>query len=146
MLQALHDMLNVIDLLGKTFTAEEDDSFTRTVMEEDEGHGVYSHHVESTNGLWKMNLDTNGVVETIFLQAKPSSSLPFGLEASMTPDDVVSLFGAPDRTGEEKEIEFLGKYGPWLRFDREDMCIHVEFNIGTHSLKQITVMLPEIAP
>ena len=139
-------MLNVIDLLGKTFSAEEDGSFTRTVMEEDEGHGVYSHHVESKSGLWQMNLDTNGIVETIFLQAMPASSLPFGLEASMKPDDVVRLFGTPDKSGVEKEIEFLGTYGPWLRFDREEICIHVEFHTGAHSLKRVTLMLPEIAP
>lgn len=139
-------MLNIIDLLGKAFTEEGDGSFTRTTMEGDEGHGVFTHQVEENNGLWQMNLDADGVVQTIFLPAEPDSTLPFDLEASMRPKDVAKLLGTPSKTGEEQEIAYLGKYGPWLRFDRKNLCIHVEFHAGTHSIKRLTVMLPEVAP
>ncbi|OZG72412.1 hypothetical protein BTA51_14875 [Hahella sp. CCB-MM4] len=139
-------MLNVIDFLGKAFTAEEDGSFIRTTIEGDEGHGLYSHHIEARNGLWQMNLDGNGVVQTIFLQVDPKSSLPFGLEAGMAPRDVLARFGIPDKKGDEQVNKLLGKYGPWMRFDREAMSIHVEFHADSHLLKQITIMLPEVAP
>jgi hypothetical protein len=139
-------MIDLIDLLGQVFTLRDDGSFTRTKMEGDEGHGEYSHHVEAKSGLWQMNLEANGVVNTIFLNAEAKSSLPFGLKPSMVPRDVVALLGSPDKSGEEQEVEFLGRCGPWLRFERETMCIHAEFHAGTHLLKQVTVMLPEIAP
>lgn len=137
--------MNVIDLLGKAFT-EEDGSFTRTTLEGDEAHGVYTHHIEENNGLWQMNLDANGVVQTIFLPAESGNTLPFGLAASMRPNDVEKLLGLPQKKGEEQKVEFLGTYGPWMRFDRENMCIHAEFHAGTHLIKQVTLMLPEVAP
>ena len=99
-------MMNFIDLLGKTFS-EKDGSFTHTTLEGDEGHGVYTHHIEENNGLWQMNLDANGVVQTIFLPAKPGNVLPFGLEASMRPSDVQELLGLRKKWGKSKRSSFL---------------------------------------
>jgi hypothetical protein len=139
-------MLKFIELLGKPFNLKEDGSFTCSSLEGDEGHGVYTQHVEENSGLWQMNLNSNGVVETIFLSAVPEATLPYGLEASMKPNDVRQLLGTPDNSAEEQVIEYLGKYGPWLRYDREDVCIHVEFHVGACSIKKVTIMLPEVAP
>ena len=133
-------------MLGKPFTLKENGTFIRSSLEVDEGHGVYTHHVEENNGLWQMNLDEKGIVQSIFLPAVAESTLPFGLNAQMQPEDVKQVLGSPDKAGEEKEIEFLGMYGAWLRFDRKDICIHVEFNLGAQSIKQVTLMLPEVAP
>jgi hypothetical protein len=138
--------MNVIDLLGKAFTEEDNGSFARITLEGDEGHGVYTHHVEEKNGAWQINLDANGVVQTIFLPAEPGNTLPFSLEASMSPNDVEKLLGIPQKRGVEQEVKYLGTYGPWMRFDKEDMCIHVEFHARTHLIKQVTLMLPEVAP
>lgn len=138
--------MNYIDMLGKPFNLKEDGSFLRSSLEGDEGHGVYTHHVEENNGLWQMNLNDKGIVQTIFLPAVTETALPFGLNSQMQPEDVTQLLGTPNKTGEEQEIEFLGMHGAWLRFDQKDICIHVEFNLGANSIKQVTLMLPEVAP
>ena len=139
-------MLDVANLLGKVFSENEDDSFSRVELEGDEGHGDFTHHVEGINGLWALNLNADSVVETVFLHAHPSVDLPFGLRPSMQPKDVENLLGAPTKLGVEQVVPSLGTYGAWLRFDREHVSIHTEFYLGSQLLKLVTLMLPKVVP
>ena len=139
-------MTNLTELLGKDFSAVNDGTFVKSSMELDEGHDDHSHYVESKDGTWQLNLDTRGVVQTIFLTAQLATALPYHLKSSMTPEEVKILLGEPDKSGEDQQIDFLGRYGPWYRYDKPDVCVHIQFCTGDHNLEKVTLMLPEVAP
>ena len=139
-------MKNLTDLLGKEFSAEDDGTYVKSSMELDEGHGDYSHHVEAKDGTWQLNLDAKGIVQTIFLTSQSPTPFPYDLKPSMSPEEVENLLGPPNKSGEEHEIEFLGRYGPWYRYDKSDVCVHIQFTTGDHNLEKVTLMLPDVAP
>ena len=72
--------------------------------------------------------------------------LPFGIKSNMSLADVVALFGSPSKRGNAFNDEILGKIGNWVRFDQADRSIHVEFDYDGNYVKQVTLMLPDIAP
>ena len=62
--------------------------------------------VVAQDGSWEFLLDQGGNISTIFLYAEMGSPLPFGLEARMSPEDVLSILGTP--TGEAPESAIPG--------------------------------------
>ncbi len=54
--------------------------------------------------------------------------------------------GEPTRSGEAKTIHGLGRMGPWDRYDRPAVCIHVRYTEGGERVEMITLMAPDAAP
>ena len=139
-------MLNFVDLLGRQLVVEDGSSIRRFSLEGDEGHGEYTHHAEDVEAGWEMNLGEDGEVQSIFLSQKAANSFPFGLKQSMGPQQVEALLGSPSKSAEEREVQFLGRYGAYRRFDWEHICVHVQFELGGASIHQVSLMLPKVAP
>jgi len=94
-----------------------------------------------------------GRVDSAFIFVVPSQgytpfagSLPGGLSASDTRQDVRRRFGMPERSGDAFTHRILGRQGAWDRFAVGPLCVHFRYIDTGERIGQVTIMLAESAP
>ncbi len=141
--------MDPLELLGKSFASVEfdlDHKGIANVFEENETGEENQQCVEATDGSWELLLEPTGVIKTIFLYADKGCTLPSGLAAGMTPQQVQGLLGKPSRSGSESVQPILGPKGSWNRYHYPSHVLHIEYTCGRPLLQKVTFMLPKNAP
>ena len=72
--------------------------------------------------------------------------LPHGLSATMGRDQVRSLLGRPERSGEASRLPVLGDKPAWDRFVVDESRLHVSYRLGSPGISMLTLMTAESAP
>ncbi|SRR5579871_174460 len=110
------------------------------------------HFAEMEMKLYRQNgvdiyVGKDGRVVSLFLygvamedHAPYAGPLPEGLSFAATLDDVTRDLGPPSRTGRQK-----GANTPWIRYDRTQYALHLQFSPGGEHIERVTVMTPEMA-
>ena len=116
------------------------------VFDELEEGEEQDYSVSSSDGSWEISLGENHKIETIFLYDVCRYSNLIGINKYSTKEQVKALYGEPTKTGEPTNSEYLGKSGAWLRYDFDDHCMHIEYEVESNAIKMVTIMLPKVAP
>ena len=92
-------------------------------------------------------------VNTVFLYAAPAEgfepfrgSLPGGLTAQATRQEVLRRFGIPERSGEAVTIPGLGRQGAWDRFVVGSVCVHFQYTEPEERIHLVSLMVAGKAP
>jgi hypothetical protein len=140
---------NPWEILGKNFLEIEDISEhngRKVVLEDLEEGEKPEYYVSAKDETWEILLGKNNRVETIFLYLERNCEGILGITKFMNSADIIKLIGQPTESEEKQFVPILGEYGAWERYDFDRYCIHIEHNIEDTEVKQITIMLPEVAP
>ena len=93
------------------------------------------------------------VVSSVFVYCSPiqrftpyAGPLPHGLTAPMGRDEVRSLLGPSERSGEASRLPVLGDKPAWDRFVVEEGRLHVSYRLGSPGISMLTLMTGESAP
>lgn len=93
------------------------------------------------------------VVSSVFVYCSPvegfepyAGPLPHGLTAAMSRDQVRSVLGPPERSGEASRLPVLGDRPAWDRFVVAEGRLHVSYRLGSAGISMLTLMTPETAP
>ena len=93
------------------------------------------------------------VVSMVFVYCTPTEGfepyggpLPHGLAAPMSRDQVRSLLGRPERSGEASWLPVLGDKPAWDRFVVDEGRLHVSYRLGSPGISMLTLMTAESAP
>ena len=108
-------------------------------------------------GLPKTGIDISfddGRVSSVFLygpskrDAHFTGPLPLGIEWSTSFDLAMTILGSPSHHshGDDDVDGPLGPLPPWMRFDYDDHCIHIQFTSDKSRTAMVTVMTAERAP
>ncbi|MBM79058.1 MAG: hypothetical protein CMJ78_00495 [Planctomycetaceae bacterium] len=97
----------------------------------------------------------SGRVSTVFLYG-PSKrqqdyyrgQLPKELDWEMSFDTVGLAHGTPSRHshGDRSASGPLGPLPPWVRYDGDDHCVHIQFTTDKCRIEMVTIMTAERAP
>lgn len=107
------------------------------------------NYVFSNQGL-QLRCDEHDRISAIFLEHGKSkfdigdrlADLPF----SYGRERVLSRFGKPSKSGDEKSHPILGDYGAWDRFFLQSYTIHIEYQINSDFIRRITFMKEDAVP
>jgi hypothetical protein len=96
----------------------------------------------------------NGRVSTVFLYGPPQRALhytgplPLGIEWSTSFDLAITILGSPSRHshGDNNPNQLLGPLPPWLRYDDDSHCVHIQFTPDKCQTAMVSVMTAERAP
>ena len=96
----------------------------------------------------------NGRVSTVFLYGPSqrethfTGPLPLGIEWSTSFDLAMTILGSPSRHshGDNNQNCPLGPLPPWVRYDADDHCIHIQFTPDKSQTAMVSVMTAERAP
>lgn len=89
------------------------------------------------------------IIHTIFLYADERGGFReplFEIALSLSRDEVLAHFGAPSKSGSGTSDPILGEFGPWDRFERPGLAIHVEYRPGSDAIRLITLMRSDVVP
>ncbi len=105
------------------------------------------YFVKSESGSFKMILDKNRNIQTIFLfPLEDSFFLMKGYNVDMGRTGVRNKLGNPDKVGEPFVSPILGSTGGFDRYDR-NVVYHFEYEDAEQKrIKKITLMSKETAP
>lgn len=103
--------------------------------------------VELRDGSMDFLLTESRKVKTVFVHSVAAISSLVGIDADKASvADVIAKFGSATRGGEETKIPVLGKKGAWLRYDKPNEVVHLEFRLGGTGIHMLTLMTPSDAP
>ena len=105
-------------------------------------------------GLGVSFVAADGRITTVHVHVQPDAEngayradLPWGLRRDMRRDDVRSLLGIPERSGEQTNVPVLGVRAPWDRFSSHGLLLHVRYCRDDYpGIEKLALMLPEVAP
>ncbi|MCW3640077.1 hypothetical protein [Burkholderia cenocepacia] len=66
-------------------------------------------------------------------------ALPSGLEFRMNRQEARAILGAPQKSGEEKELPLFGKTSAWDSFIVDGLRLHVEYLLGGNGIQLVTL-------
>lgn len=117
---------------------------------------------EERDGRWRVAAPALGmafvtpedrVVSMVFVYCTPiegfepyGGPLPHGLKTAMGRDQVRSLLGWPERSGEPSRLPVLGDKPAWDRFEVAEGRLHVSYRLGSPGISMLTLMTAESAP
>ncbi|GGA88215.1 hypothetical protein GCM10011521_28230 [Arenimonas soli] len=104
----------------------------------------YGMSAEAPDGTWQLSTGLDGRIRSVFLF--PHAELPLGISWTMSRHEARTLLGPPSRSQEGSTVPILGDFGPFDRFDSTFHCIHLEYDVDTDRLRQVTLMHPSAAP
>jgi len=110
---------------------------------EDDEQQEYS--IESPCGKWEVSLDSNNIITTVFLYLNNGCNGILDLDRTMGRSDVLSLLGDPISTGEPHSDPILGEFGAWEKYFYNNLYVHIEHECEDRNIKQITIMVDDIA-
>ena len=141
--------MSPLEILGRPFDQVKDQFPNSGILE------VYDcladgdeqeYYVTGPDHLWEFLLDKNSAIRTIFLYTANGHKGFDGIHHLSKQDEVLEKYGAPHKSGEEKEISILGKKGAWERYEYPTYVLHIEHSVGADTVEKITIMLPCVAP
>ena len=117
---------------------------------------------EERDGRWRVAAPALGlafvapedrVVSMVFVYCTPiegfepyGGPLPHGLKTAMSRDQVRSLLGRPERSGDASRLPVLGDKPAWDRFVVDESRLHVSYRPGSPGISMLTLMTGESAP
>ncbi len=102
--------------------------------------------VSAVDSSWEISLDENQLIKTIFIHNPDKLAIYTGISSTTTNAEIEQRFGEPSSSGAQQEIELLGKYGCWERYDKDGYSLHIQHEIDSFEIKLVTVMISEVAP
>lgn len=146
----MNNNINPLQILGKNFQQVQnilEHNGIEAIHDNLEDGEEQQYCVSAKNKTWEIHLGENNRIETIFLYLNCDRSGILGITKLMNSTDIIELLGEPTQSGEKVFIKVLDReYGSWERYDFDNYCIHIEHTLDNRGVKQITVMLPDIAP
>ena len=136
--------MNWLELLGNKFDDVKEGLDHCEPEIYNESVGEYS--VAAKDNSWEFILSENGYIITIFIYPESAKKLPENLNKDYTLQQVTEILGDPDRSGKRFDDEFIGKQGAWIRYSRENHCLHIQEKFDEEGIKLITLMTPEAVP
>lgn len=141
--------MNPFDLIGRSFSDVEqslEHSGVGGVLDDlEEGEEQY-YSVSAVDSSWEISLGENQLIETIFIHNPDRFALHTGITSTTSNLEIEKRYGKPTSSGPQSEIELLGMYGCWERYDMKKYSIHIQHEVDSIAIKQVTIMLPEVAP
>jgi len=145
----LKSRMNPLEIIGHKFDDVEHqlehDGIKGTFDDLLEGE-KQEYSVSASDGTWEISLGKENRIKTIFLYLDRGCQGILGITIAMKRGDIIEFLGKPTSSGDEGTVPFLGEYGAWERYDKENYCIHIEHYLGGNGVKKITIMLPDTAP
>jgi len=135
-----------IELLGKEFTQIAgllNSSGIEEVFDDLEEDEEQFYSVSAKDKSWELKIGNGNIVEAVFLYLDYGFESFEGVSKSTTREEILIKYGTPARSGDEREVQFLGRYGAWDRYNYGNYCVHFEHEVGSNTVKKITVMLSE---
>ena len=141
--------MSPLEVLGRTFDQVKDQFSNSGIME------VYDclaegdeqeYYVTEPNRLWEFLLDETSTIKTIFLYTAKGHKGFDGVHYLTKQDEVLRKYGAPQKSGKEKEFPILGRKGAWERYEYPTYSLRIEHSVGADTVEKITIMLPCAAP
>lgn len=117
--------------------------FDRTVDEDLPEKTV--NYVES-HGEFSMVCDSNEKIRAIFLKSSNFDEEFIGFPFSYSRDQVLSIMGAPSKSGAAYNDPILGKYGPWDRYDLHEYSMHVGYRADEDKIESVTLIRADVVP
>jgi hypothetical protein len=117
----------------------------------EEGEPVSSYLASTRDGYELLCEDGRVIAAFLLVEATHGcesfmGTLPGGLSASDTRQDVLRRFGAPERSGEAFSHQILGRSGAWDRFMVGPVCFHFQYTEPEERIRQVTLMVASRAP
>ena len=111
------------------------------VFEDLEQDEQQEYSVTCKDGSWEFSLSSTNRIETIFLYLNKGYGEYEGITSGMSKDDIISLLGFPDESGEPFFCEILGSYGGCEKYKRDDHYLHIEHVQEYSGVSKITLMV-----
>jgi hypothetical protein len=135
----------LLALLGKRRGSREFKSIEHRLREKAK---VSTHHSQRYASFEKNNISLNlgpgGIIDSLFIAACSTVSLPTGLLRSHSRQEVQKLLGRPAFSRERQE--FVGAIGPGDVFDFPDMTLAIDFSHDGNAIDKVCAMTPGAAP
>lgn len=103
-------------------------------------------HYVSARNKFSIICDDDERINTIFIESDDFDRELFSIPFSSSRNDVLSIFGAPSKSGEARRDPFLGEYGPWDRFDDARHSVHILYHAHADRIKTVTLMRADVVP
>ena len=140
------------NLIGQKLEEAILDSTTYTIennefeLELEEGFSE-EWHVKSNDSSYQMILDSNRVIQTIFLFANQDNIFPIReFHKYMGRKEIRKIMGVPSKSADVQELPILGMSFGFDRYDKE-IVYHFEYeNEDQSQIKKITLMALGTAP
>ena len=132
----------MLDYLGKPAWALlasppfESWKFKRTV--DDDLPEIRINYVSAGNK-FSFICDTDERINTIFIEADNLGRDLLDIPFSSSRDDVLKIFGVPSKSGAARKDPYLGKFGPWDRFDEAQYSILVLFHAHADRIRRVSL-------
>lgn len=99
------------------------------------------YSVESKDGTWELSLDSSNRITAVFIYLNKGHSGIHGINAKMSKDDILTLFGSPEYEGTPHIDPFLGECGAWEKYRNRDHYLHIEHENNYTGVKMVTFMV-----
>ena len=83
--------------------------------------------------------DSDERINTIFIEADNLGRDLLDIPFSSSRNDVLSVLGMPAKSGAARKDPYLGKFGPWDRFDEAQYSIHVLYHPHADRIKRVSL-------
>jgi hypothetical protein len=118
-------------------------TFERTPEEEVPTFGI--SYVCRQHGI-EFSCADDELIETIFMHLGRLDECLLDIPPVLGRSDLKDFFGPVSRSGSQSSYPVLGEKGAWMRFDRENYSIHVEFEPDQDRIRQLTLMRADVVP
>jgi hypothetical protein len=112
------------------------------------GSGLSRSYLARDAGV-EIAADTHGLVTTVFLHfhgddgfASFRGEIPGGGGIVPRRAALWARLGRPAESGDPHRVPFLGDYGPWDRWLRDDVVLHAQYDLDGENLHRITLTRP----
>ena len=102
------------------------------------------YSVSSIDNTWEMSLDDKNRIKTIFLYFNEGFTVFENIKRNMSLSNTIKLLGEPYNFGDGRSLPYLGDYGAWLKYKRENHYLHIEYEYNRDIVKMVTLMSKDI--